>query len=625
MKSKPIIYTFILLVFCSNLIAQQPNIFIPIEFKKAIDKGTRTLDGTPGPNYFQNYSDYKIKAGFNPRTAKLEGTENIVYHNNSNDTLKYIVVRLYADLFKKGASRQTEIDPEDINNGVDLLKVSINDNNIDVSKLVHYGTNVIIPVSPAMNPKSSLKLDFSWKLNLPNKTQLRMGRYDSSTYFVAYWYPQIAVYDDISGWCNENYTGLQEFYNDFSNFDVEISVPKGNIIWATAVLQNSKELFTDEINNRITKAGNSEKEVQIITENDYKNNIVLKKDSENTWHFKSENITDFAFGVSDHYLWDAASLVVDSTTNRRVLVSSVYKIGSTTYADIPTIGRYSIGRFSNDIVGIPFPYPQMTIFEGASGMEFPMMCNDGPSPDLTSKVFVTSHEIFHTYFPFMVGTNEILYAWIDEGLTTFVPKYVEQEYGNKYAHYYISSYSSRTMGSFNDIPLSVPSTNLSEGTYMMQNYGRAATGFYILNDMLGKELFRKVLQQYIKSWESKHPTPTDLLYTINKVTKKDYSWFWNAWFYEYGYADLAMKDVVINDKSVKLQVIKKGSFPVPIRLTVTFSDGTTEAINQTASIWENNNKWSFKKEFSKTVVKIKLGDKDVPDAFKFDNIYPKGK
>ena len=622
---KTFIYTIVWIILCSNILAQKPDIFIPVEFTKAVNKETRTMDGSPGANYFQNHSDYKIQANFNPLTNELTGTESIIYQNNSPDSLKFIVVRLYQNMFKKGASRQAEIEPEDLNDGVDLQNITVNNNSIDVSKLRYVGTNIIIPVKPTMKPKSSITIDIKWKVNLPNKTLIRMGRYDSTTCFVAYWYPQIAVYDDISGWCLENYTGLQEFYNDYANFDVEIIVPSDYIIWATAVLQNNKDLFTDEINKRITKAFNSDKVVEIITENDYKTKSILKNKTENKWHFKSENISDFAFAVSNHYLWDGVGAEADSYTKRRVLMSSIYKIGSTTYQDIPLIGKKTIEQLSKDIIGIPYPYPQMTVFEGDFGMEFPMMCNDGPCNDYLTRVFVTSHEIFHSYFPFMVGTNETVYAWIDEGLATFIPKVIEEEYGNKNAHYYINSYSKRTMGTINDIPLSIPSTNLNENTYMMQNYGRAATGFYFLNDILGKDLFKKAIQEYIKNWESKHPTPTDLLLTFNRVCKKDISWFWNPWFYEYGFADLALDNVTIKDKSVKLQVSKKGSFPVPIKLTVSFIDGTYETIYNTAMVWEKKDVWNFEKDFSKAVVEITLGDKNIPDAFNADNKYPKGK
>lgn len=248
-----------------------------------------------------------------------------------------------------------------------------------------------------------------------------------------------------------------------------------------------------------------------------------------------------------------------------------------------------------------------------------MMCNDGPVNDPIQKAFVTSHEVSHSYFPFMVGTNETLYGWIDEGLVTFIPKEIEKEYGNTNAHYYIAAWAKRAMGTPNDVPLSVPSTNLTVATSFMQNYGRAAVGFYFLHDMLGEAMFKKVMKEYVTRWESKHPTPTDLIYTINSVTGKDYSWYWNPWFYEYGYADLALEDVTISGDKANLAVTKKGLFPVPVKLTITFDDGTTQTIYKTAQVWENSSTWRLKQTFDKKVNKVTLGDINIPDAFPENN------
>jgi hypothetical protein len=622
MKSK-LIVCIMCFILCAGSFAQKPNIFIPINFLKAVEKGTRTLDGTPGPNYFQNFSDYIIKATFNPKTGELSGMESVYYKNKSPDTLKFLVVRLYPDLFKKDAMRQAEVEPEDLNDGVELQSVSVNNNVIDVSKLKHYGTNVVIPLVSKLQPRYSLTLDIKWKVKLPLKTQLRMGKYDSTSYFVAYWYPQIAVYDDISGWCMESYTGLQEFYNDFAGFDVEITVPAGNVVWATGELLNGKDLFTDEINKKIVNAVNSDEVVPIITAKDYDNKKVLKSGAGTTWHFMANDVTDFVFAVSDHYVWDGVGLEVDALTKRRTLVNAIYKKGSTAFTDVAEIARRAIERYSTDIIGVPYPYPHMTVFEGAGGMEYPMMVNDEPFTDKKSEVFVTCHEIFHTYFPFMVGTNETLYGWIDEALATFMPKEIEIEYGNDNAHYYIASYSSRAMGTLNDVPLLVPSTNLSQANFMMQNYGRAAAGFYFLSDMLGKDVFRDCIKEFIERWKGKHPTPTDLLFTFNAISKQDISWFWNAWFYEYGYADLALENVVINKNNLKLNVVKKGSIPVPVKLDITLEDGSLETIYQSALIWKDKNVWTLEKTFGYPVLNINLGDKNIPDAFKKDNVYSK--
>lgn len=609
------------LLLSLQLMAQQPKLFVPLNVQRAIERGTRTTDGKPGPNYFQNRSDYRIKATFDPKTGELVGRETIVYENNSPDSLRNIILRLYPNLFKVGAERQSAVDPADLNNGVELQEIRVNGSPISTEKLKYAGTNAIIPMKPSIKANTSVTLDIAWKVKLPNKTKIRMGRYDTGTYFVAYWYPQIAVYDDINGWSTDSYTGLQEFYNDYCSFDVEITLPRNQVAWATGELQNADAIFSDKILERIASAKKSDQLVRVVTAEDIASNSILKADTENVWRFKASNVPDFAFGVSDSYVWDATSVEVDPATQRRVLVNAVYKVGSTAGENVAEIAQRSIKRLSEKLIGVPYPYPHMTVYEGDFGMEFPMMCNDGPVTDPIQKAFVTSHEVSHSYFPFMVGTNETLYGWIDEGLVTFIPKAIEQEYGNTNAHYYIAAWGKRTMGTTNDVPLSVPSTNLNVATSFMQNYGRAAVGFYFLHDMLGEKVFQKVIKEYVTRWASKHPTPTDLIYTINSVTGKDYSWYWNPWFYKYGYADLALEDVTISDDKVNLTVTKKGLFPVPVKLTVTFNDGTTQTIYHTAQVWEKSSTWRLKQTFDKKVAKVALGDANIPDAFAANNTY----
>ncbi|MBN2682091.1 MAG: M1 family metallopeptidase [Bacteroidales bacterium] len=611
----------LLFVSCSLIQAQNSGLIIPVNHQRAIKEGTRTNTGIPGEKYFQNRADYKISAEFDPFSAKLKGSEIVAYKNNSPDTIKYLVIRLYQNIFKDDAARQVQVNAEDLHSGVKIKKLSIGENVIPESNFRFYGTNLIVPIPGKLFPASTIKLNVEWESDLPNKTNLRMGRYDTASYFVAYWYPQISVYDDISGWCVESYNGVQEFYNDYGSFDVEITAPKGFVVWATGELQNAGKIFSEQVLERIEKSKKTDNLVRIITAEDFKNKTIFAENQENKWHFSADFVSDFAFGLSDKYVWDAAGTVVDKKSGRRAVVNSVYKTGSKDGEGIAEIGAKTIKKLSEELIGIPYPYSHNTVWEGHGGMEFPMMCNDGPVDDFYDKVFVTAHEISHSYFPFLVGTNETHFAWMDEGLITFIPKAIELEYGNKNAHYYVSAYGRAAMGTINDLPLIIPSTQMTGSTYMMQNYGRAATGFYFVHDIIGAEMFKKVLKEFVTRWEGKHPLPTDFVNTLNFVTGEDWAWFWNPWFYEFGYADLSLDNVVIENGSIKLKVKKSGIFPVPVKLTINFEDGSTDIIRETAKIWKNSEVWSFEKTYKKTVVSIELGDKDIPDAFLDDNSF----
>lgn len=615
-----IIYFFVFFGF-NQLLAQKTDLIIPMNHQKAIENGSRTNTGIPGERYFQNRSDYDIEVNFNPVTAEISGKETINYKNNSPDTLRFLVIRLYQNIFKAESHRQVDVNKEDLHSGVNIKNLTINGIAISTEKHNYYGTNLVVSIPSKQKPNSTIEVKVEWDVKLPNTTQLRMGRYDSSSYFVAYWYPQIAVYDDIAGWSFESYTGITEFYNDYGDFDVRIKVPKNYVVWATGVLQNKSELFTEKIIERIEESSKSDKVVRIITKEDYSKNTVFKENGGNVWHYRADFVSDFAFGVSDKYVWDGVSVEVDSKTKRRAIVNAVYKTASGD--GVAEIGAQTIKKLSTDLIGIPYPYPHNTVWEGDGGMEFPMMCNDGPADKKFEEVFVTSHEISHSYFPFLVGTNETYYAWMDEGLITFIPKAIEIEYGNENAHYYVSAYAQRSMGNINDIPLIIPSTQMTQNNYMMQNYGRAATGFYFLHDVLGDEIFKNVLQEFVKRWEGKHPIPTDFVNTLNAVTKQDWAWFWNPWFYEFGFADLALQNVLVDGSSVRLTVKKLGKFPVPIKLTIFFEDNTSEIIRESTLVWKNSDEWKLDRKFAKPISVIELGDENIPDAFQLNNSFGK--
>lgn len=620
---KRILY-FILICCISGVsaIAQHNEIFIPREFRKAVENGTRTNKGIPGTQYFQNSAIYDMDVYFDTKTALLKGSAEIKYRNNSNDSLKFIVMRLYANLFKAEVQRQSDVEVSDLNDGVKIKKLELDDAPFDLSKIKYNQTNMYFPLKNKLAPLTEMRLEIEWEVQMPNKTLIRMGRYDTNSYFVAYWYPQIAVYDDIEGWNFESYTGLQEFYNDYASFNVNITVPKGCIVWATGMLQNENAIFSKPVLERIKNARVSDELVRIITKEDIeKQKVLLNYDNELTWSFKADEVPDFAFGVSDSYIWDGTSVMVDSATQRRAMANAVYHKNSAAGDGVAMITRRTIQALSYEIVGYPYPYPHNTVWEGHFGMEFPMMCNDGPGEDLFDEVFVTSHEVSHSYFPFLVGTNEQRYAWIDEGLITFIPKVIEMEYGNENAHYYINSYSRYAMGTSYDIPLSVPTTQMSPKTYMMQNYGRAAVGFYFLHEALGSEAFRNVLREYVLRWKGKHPTPTDLFYIFEEVSGEDWAWYWNKWFYEYGYADLALKNVSVKGGQLALDVVKLGNFPVPIKLFVVFEDNSEEQIYQDIRIWKKASNWHLEKGFDKKIKEIRLGNKNIPDAFVEDNSF----
>ncbi len=612
----------ILFVYGSTAYAQQE--YIPRNIQDAYDKGTRSLDGAPGPNYWQNSSDYTIKADFNPSNRLLTGKEKIVYHNDSPDTLNRIVLRLYQNINKCSAARNFPLSDELISDGMVIEKIAINGKEQDLSDKGRFGTAgtlfIINVKENPVKPHSDITLNIDWNFTMPPGESIRMGMYDSTSALIGYWYPQVSVYDDLDGWDMIPYTGIQEFYNDFANYDVELTVPNDFGVWGTGVLQNPEEVFSKEYLERYKTALTSDSVINIISKDDLGKAVFNHSKSLITWKYKAENITDVVYGTSDHYLWDGLSLEVEP--GRRVYIAAVYKKESQDFYGAADIARQCIDYFSTEMPAVPFPFPSFTVFNGSGGMEFPMLINDGSMESYRSTIGLTSHESAHQYFPFYMGTNEQKYAWMDEGWAVFLPADLELKLLNDRRRIEREAENfSIYAGTENDIPLFVTTDNMSYRPYRMASYTRPGLSYLFLREVLGDVKFKNALQTYMNKWQRKHPMPFDYFFSFNKSADSDLMWFWKSWYFSRDYADLGIKNVVLGGNNISVEVERKGQVPVPVVVSFIYSDGSRDSINKPVPVWEKNN--SIKLEFHpvKPVTRIILGELYIPDSNPADNTY----
>lgn len=620
----------ILIVFFAILSFSQEKLFIPRNINAAYERGTRSPDGKPGAVYWQNSSDYKIEVEIDPSTYQIVGSEEITYHNNSPDSLKRIVLRLYPNIFKKGSARDYAINPEAVNDGVSINKISLDGHSINLeNRSIFRVTNTvaIIYLTEPIPPKSSTNLSIEWSFNIPSKVTLRVGVYDSTSVFVGYWYPQIAVYDDMDGWDYYNYNGQVEFYNDFSNFEVRITIPNSFGVWATGELQNPDDVLDQRILKRYLAAKASEDVVRIITSDDLNSSSIYKSDQEkNTWLYKASNVTDFAFAFSDHYLWDGLQTLVDSTNNKKTFIQAVYPSDSPDFQDVAEIAKDLINYFSKEMPGIIFPFPSLVDFNNGrsgGGMEFPMMINNGSPVTFDETISLTAHEISHQYFPFFVGTNEKKYAFMDEGWASMLPsKFMENISGvNSRLVGSVAAYQ-KLAGTEEDIPPMITSLFLSYTSYRNSAYNRPSIAYEFLSDMLGDEIFLNALWEFINRWKGKHPTPYDFFFTFNDIANQDLTWFWNPWFFEYGYPDLAIEKVEIENNKLRISIRRVGNIPTPVKLKVIYENGTNEDLYYSADVWKEDNLfYEMEIELSDTLKEVQLGDLTIPDSNRENNLY----
>lgn len=602
--------------------AQLTSIYQPREYKQALKKNTRTITGAPGEKYFQNRADYRIAASFDPGSRILTGEEIITYFNNSPDSLKTIVLNIDHDIFKAGTNRVYEVEPIDLTDGVKITGVKVNGEEIAQTPPLWQrdGTEVFIRLKKPLAPKSQLTLELGWNLLHPLKTQMRTGTYDSVSFFIAFWFPRIAVYDDIFGWDYTQHLGSGEFYNDFGNFDVSMTLPGHYLMWSTGELLNGGELFTQQTLKRLEKASTNYETSQIADSEDIKKGSVLKPSTTKTWHYAAANVTDFAFGISPVYQWDQQAVKLDN--GKTVLVNAAYPEKAADFKEVAAIGAKTIKAMSDEITGFAYPYSSMTVFCGHGGMEFPMIVNDGPGEERTFTVFVTAHEISHTWFPFIAGLNETRYGWMDEGLITFLPKKVEESYFPEINPHksYMRSYSGWA-GREDDIDMGMASNNIANTVAYRQNvYARAAAAFYHLSDAMGKENFDKATKTFLEEWAYKHPSPYDYMNTCSRIAGEDLSWYFNPWFYESGFPDLAITTVETESETPKLTITRKGNVPVPVSILFSYADGSVNNFYASCRSWrDGTDKLEVNIPDATNLKSIELGETNIPDAYPADN------
>jgi aminopeptidase N len=614
----------LLLLFFSTVTFSQNDLFIPRDVLAAYENGTRSLNGKPGAEYWQNSAEYKIKAEIIPENFLLNGFEEITYYNNSPDTLQQIVIRLYQNIMKAGVTRDFNFSSDGLTGGIMLKKVTVDDQEINVGDKKQYyefGTVAYIKLIDPVPPNSKINLTLEWSFEIPFKEKIRMGAYDSTSFFIAYWYPQIAVFDDINGWDKYMYTGYQEMYNDFSDFEVEITVPNNFAVWSTGELRNPENVLTEKYLNRYSIAQTSDEVINIVDSIEIKTEQIFNStDEKNVWRYSAQNIPDFAFAMSDKYLWDAVSVVVDSSLMRRVFIQAVYQKSTEDFYHVAKFSKQIIQYLSFRMPGIAYPFYGLTAFNSGrrgGGMEFPMMINDGNSSSLNASLRLTAHEIAHQYFPFYTGTNEKRYAFMDEGWAVFLPFELQEKNTADGKDRRISTVINyqNLAGKEIEMPPMIPSFFLTREPYRNASYNRPSLAYYFLEDMLGINVFREALQEFITLWSRKHPTAYDFFFTINEVTGQNLNWFWNPWFFERGYPDLELDKVIDIDDGYKFVVRKIGIIPIPIRLKIYFYDNTEDELYFSAAIWEDGiEEYIIEFKTDKNIIEVNLGGEDIPDS-----------
>lgn len=539
----------------------------------------RGMDGAPGTDYWQQRCDYRIECSLNPEKTQLTGKEWVKYHNNSPQTLRYLWLQLdenehaatndfhHAHPHTIGGSMNDKAmrmleawtEFEDFGHRI----TSVKDGKGAALKYFIDNTVMRIELPQPLAPGQTFDFQIDWSYILIDRiNNLTFGRGgyeyfpkdDNYLFTITQWYPRLCVYSDFEGWQSDQFTGTGEFALNFGNFEVKITLPADYVVGATGVLQNSIQTLSAVQLERWNKAQKAKEPIEIVTLEEAKaTEAGIRNTRTKTWHYKAENVRDFAWTASRKFIWDA--MAVDNGEGKKVMCMSYYPKEA-----YPIYRKYSTKAVAHTLktyskYSVPYPYPTAISVEAQNGMEYPMICfnpgraeADGTYSEETKNAALTVifHEVGHNYFPMIINSDERQWAWFDEGLNTFLQYLTEQEWDNNYDSgdgppHKITEYMSRPKSQLE--PIMTNSENIID--YFNNAYRKPATALNILREtIMGREKFDYAFKEYCRRWAFKHPTPADFFRSMEDASGMDLDWYWKGWFFSTDAVDIAMDSIV---------------------------------------------------------------------------------
>jgi hypothetical protein len=558
----------------------------------------RAANGKPGPKYWQQRVDYVIRVSVDTTSHRVTGSERVTYRNNSPDALSYLWLQLDQNVDNPEVSREmigapalpATISPRAaafINARLDtkgytisrVQLVSRTGQKSDAQYTMN-GTQMRVMLATPLATGQAQDLEIDWSYVMPESFGSRNGRgarealKDGTLYMAAQWFPRAAVYDDVVGWQNDQFYGQGEFYLNFGNYDVSITVPHDHIVQSTGVLQNPLDVLTPTQRERLTRAMTSENQVYIITKDEAATAATRPAGTQPlTWRFKAENVRDFAFATYRGFIWDAAGFRYQPSS-RPIEMHSLYPREAlgvwdslSTRAIAQTMRTY--GRLAFE-----YPYPKASNIHGpVGGMEYPMIafCGARPPANASAQVLknvgyglvaVTIHEVGHNWFPMIVASDERKWTWMDEGLNSFLEGVGSEEFDKTWPRQRLPMVAANIvnyMKNPDQVPLMTESDYIHRG-FGPNGYTKPASGLQILrNEVLGPALFDVAFKEYSQAWMFKHPQPSDFFRSMMQASGDNLNWFWRGWFYTTHANDQAL-DKVSSQSADSMGMAARGRF-----------------------------------------------------------------
>ncbi|WP_093363656.1 M1 family metallopeptidase [Sphingobacterium wenxiniae] len=602
----------------------------------------RSANGKPGHAYWQNSADYAIKVSLDDKTDGVAGKVTITYTNNSPDELSFIWLQLDQNLFHQDSRGQAVVPLEDsrygsasstFNGGFTLDNIRFADGT--PAKYAIIDTRMRLELPASLKPQGgqiSFDLDFSY--TVPEYGADRTGilpTQNGKIYAIAQWYPRVCVYDDIIGWNTEPYTGPGEFYLEFGDYTIEVTAPANHIVVAGGELLNPEEVWTPEQLKRYQQAHKSDKTVIIRSAEEVANPASRPNKSTLTWKYKLQQAHDFAWASSTAFIIDGAK--INNPSGKTALALSAYPVesnGNNAWERSTEYTKASIEYYSNKWFEYPYPVA-VNVASNVGGMEYPALSFCGHKARGGSLWGVTDHEFGHNWFPMIVGSNERLHGWMDEGFNTFINQLSTEAFNKGEYHRRMGNRNSITPALFNDNlePVMSSPQNMKERNIGILVYYKPGFGLRLLRDeIIGAERFDKAFRNYIAAWAYKHPTPDDFFRTMENETGENLSWFWRGWFQNNWKLDQAISNVdyenfdAKNGARITIENLQK--LPMPVVIEATTESGKKVRKKLPVEVWQRNQTWTFKLDTTEPLTKVVIDpDQVYPDINPDNNVWQK--
>ena len=592
----------------------------------------RTGAGRPGPRYWQQRVDYRISATLDPERNEVRGRETIHYVNRSPDVLRYLWFHVEQNICAPASVTNVLNQPplvflgstfdfscQGFRGGGTLESARVAGRAVTPTR---YGTTMRIDLPTPLAAGASVDVELAWHFGVPAMGAGRMG-HDGRLYEIAQWYPRVAVYDDVRGWNHEPYIGAGEFYLEYGSFDVTLTVPASYLVAATGVLRNPEQVLTGTQRERLTRARRSETPIAVVTREEAGAVSRTRPASTGTlaWHFTADSVRDFAFAAGPNLRWDASGY-------NGILVQTFYRPTADKWEEANRMGREAIKYFSEQ--WYRYPYPHATTVEGPiEGMEYPMLTFVPNSPTREDQQWVLAHEFGHEWFPMVVGSNERLYPWMDEGFNTFIDLanaaryFAGTAYGDSIEVHPLHLYAEHAKPG-DEQPLITKPVEVRDLFWV--GYQKPALMLQQLRyEVLGKDRFDHAFREYIRAWAFKHPTPADFFRVMRDASGMELDWFWRGWIFTTSRLDQAVDSVTTRgDGAATIHLSNRGTMVMPAELAIVFDGGARTTTKLPVEMWNLGSHFAYRVTDRRRVRRVEIDPRSaMPDVDRANNVWPR--